>query len=140
MNERPRFEQPGESHPEHVEFSAANLVWEWHDDLGRLGITVACVVVDFTAAREALEKVGPGFEEGIGRDLVTADLGHFDSLHQGAQPQLFFYLVTKKLPQALQFLREALEIRGLVRFCKIAIADDEAKLWREWTGPSEGKS
>lgn len=127
---RPRFSltPAADGAVEHADPTEANNCLEWIEGMAKIGFTVAVVEVKYS--RPELEKAGLGFEERIGSLLQDGELGHFDTMQQGDPFKLFFYLHTKTLSVALQFIKAKLEELGLLSLCKIGHADHEAKVWR----------
>jgi hypothetical protein len=115
--------------PNGVDPADYNLCWEWlRDCVAPLGFTVCAV--EFSYVDAVLRQAGPGFEQQLGEQLNAADLGHFDSMKQGSPATLFFYLHTRDLVKALQFVLARLEALNILIYCKITHAEPETKTWR----------
>jgi hypothetical protein len=126
----PRFDQgaaPAAGAPSGaIDPADANRCWEWVQAMGKIGFTVAVVEIKYDP--KALEQFGP--PEVLAAQLISEELGHWDSIGLGAPFKLYFYLVTKTIPAGLQFIKERLTALGLLGDCKIGHADAKDRCWR----------
>lgn len=125
-----RFSQgtaPGAGAPDGpVDPADANQCWEWIENMGKLGFTTCAVEMRFDV--QALEQFGP--PEVLATQLLSEDLGSFDSIKRGDPFKLYFYANTSTLATGLQFIKDRLAALGLLPLCKIGHADAQDQCWR----------
>ena len=104
----------------------ANQCREWIESMGKLGFTIT--VVERKYDPQALQQFGP--PEMLATQLLSEELGHFDSILRGDPFKLYFYTITKALPAGLQLIKDRLTALGLLPLCKIGYADAKDRCWR----------
>jgi hypothetical protein len=104
----------------------SNQNWEWIESMGKLGFTIT--VVEMKYDPQALGQFGP--PEVLATQLLSEELGRFDSIRQGNPFNLYFYVHTKTLTAGLQLIMDRLEKFGLLTLCKIGHADGQDRCWR----------
>ena len=134
MNESPRFptfkpDRANPSAPGPLDAAAANFSYLQGAEVGANGLTIV---------RLELEKCPATYEAtnfilALVEDFNLAKLGYLDSSqYQSPKINHFLYAKTKRLPEALKFLRLRLELGGLLPISCVAFMDIEVKTWRQF--------
>jgi hypothetical protein len=126
MSDRPHISTVQAPAPQHADPAAANVSWEWIDDvLTPLGLTVL-VIEAYSKPDEAC----PWLNESIGPKMEAAHVGSFDSYKVGNPICFFFYVRPGRIADALQIVFAELASAGIRQQCKVGYADQVAKVWR----------
>jgi hypothetical protein len=121
-----------EPHPEAPKFIdpvGEHVNWAVLRDNARVGLTT--VVIEMTRADYAS---APGVAEAIGQELLARHVGEKDWLTNGELYHIFCYVVRRQLHVALRIIHEELARLGIATSCRIAVADPEAQVWRQFDG------
>ena len=116
--------------PGGVDAADANYSEDWGQTVGAIGFTVICLKI------EAKSGMCSYFDliERLGEDFHDAGLGHLDSSQWGVPARHLIYADTKRLPEALDFVKARLEQDGLLSISAIGFMDLAEHCWRTfWT-------
>jgi len=106
----------------------ANYSGVWADTTGKLGLSVA--VIQMEHCQKVFEVTE--FYESLSGEMLKAEFGQYDSSQWQPHIRHFFHVDTKRLKDALEFLKSGLERSGLLQYVAIGHFDATEKVWREF--------